>query len=143
MSKKWRKEREGREGQQELLCVTSRGDVHFNDEWVKTPSGESFLIAEDKDGDDKLIIFGTDKNIELLCESDAIYVDGTFQTCPKLFYQIFIMHAFKHGKQYPLIYAFLPNKQRCTYERAMNLVRQKADVLQLTLNPQTVVGDLN
>ena len=91
MSKEWRKEREGREGQQELLCVTSRGDVHFNDEWVKTPSGESFLIAEDNDGDDKLIIFGTDKNIELLCESDAIYVDGTFQTCPKLFYQIFTM----------------------------------------------------
>ena len=51
------------------------------------------------------------------------------------------MHAFKHGKQYPLIYAFLPNKQRCTYERAMNLVRQKVDVLQLTLNPQTVVSD--
>ena len=116
----------------------SRRDVHFNDEWVKTPSGESFLIAEDGDGDDKLIIFGTDKNIELLCESDTIYVDGTFQTCPILFYQIFTMHAFKHGKQYPLIYAFLPNKQRYTYERAMNLVRQKADVLQLTLNPQTV-----
>ena len=98
-------------------------------------------IAEDGDGDDKVITFGTDKNIELLCESDTIYVDSTFQTCSKLFYQIFTMHAFKHGKQYPLIYAFLPNKQICTYERAMNLVRQKADVLQLTLNPQTVVSD--
>ena len=51
------------------------------------------------------------------------------------------MHAFKHSKQYPLIYAFLPNKQRWTYERAMNLVKQKADILQLTLNPQTVVSD--
>ena len=32
----------------------SRGDVHFNDKWVKTPSGEPFLIAEDGDEDDKL-----------------------------------------------------------------------------------------
>ena len=30
------------------------------------------------------------------------------------------MHAFKHGKQYPLTYVFLPNKQRCTYERAIS-----------------------
>ena len=72
------------------------GDLQLNDDWVKTPSGEPFLIAEDEDGDDKLIVFGTDKNIALSCEADTIYVDGTFQTCPKLLYQIFTFHAFKH-----------------------------------------------
>ena len=70
-----------------------------------------------------ILVFGTDKNIALLCEANTIYVDGTFQTCPKLFYQIFTFHAFKHGKQFPLVYAFLPNKQRQTYERAMNTVK--------------------
>ena len=35
---------------------------------------ETFLIAEDGNRQDKLIIF------ELLCEANTIYVDGTFQT---------------------------------------------------------------
>ena len=50
------------------------------------------------------------------------------------------MHAFKYGKQHPLINAFFPSKHRSAYERVMNLIRQKTDPLQLTLNPQTVVS---
>ena len=80
---------------------TERAQVHFSGEWTKTASGESFLLAEDGSGDDKIVVFATDTNIKILCEADTIYVDGTFQTCPKLFYQIFTIHAFKQGKQHP------------------------------------------
>ncbi len=54
------------------------------------------------------------------------HVDGTFQTCPRLFYQVFTLHAFKNGRQFPLVYARLPNKTRATYEIVLELVKQKA-----------------
>ena len=75
----------------------SRSDVQFTDEWTMTSSGKPFLLADDGLGDNKLIMFATDDNIAILCEADTIYIDGTFQTCPKPFYQIYSIHAFKHG----------------------------------------------
>ena len=51
------------------------------------------------------------------------------------------MHVFKYGKQHPVINAFFPNKHRNAYERVMNLIRQMADALQLTLNPLTAGSD--
>ena len=59
-------------------------DVHFEDQWTKTASCEDFLMAEDGLGEDRLIMFVTEVNIKLLCEAQTIYVDGTFQTCPRL-----------------------------------------------------------
>ena len=56
------------------------------------------MIAEDGQGEEKIIIFATDRNVTLLCEAETIYVDGTFETCPRLFYQVFTIHAFKNGK---------------------------------------------
>ena len=82
----------------------SRADVHFDGEWTKTASGEDFLMAEDGQEEDKVIVFATDANIKLLCEAQTIYVDGTFQTCPSLFYQVFTIHTFKNGRQFTLFF---------------------------------------
>ena len=37
---------------------------------------------------DKLVIIVTRRNMNLLAEVKTIYVDGTFEVCPKLFYQL-------------------------------------------------------
>ena len=85
-----------------------------------------------------MIMFATDANIKLLCEAQTIYVDGTFQTCSSLFYQVFIIHAFKNGRQFPLVYALLPNKSRATYVKAFDLVKQKAH----SFEPQITLSDV-
>ena len=118
-----------------------RGDISFTGEWTKTSSGDQFLIADDGYGNDKLFIFGTDNNMKLLCESHKIHVDGTFQTCPNIFYQIFTIHAMKFGKMFPLIFAFLPNKTTQTYQRLFDLIKEKAENLQLQLQPTTILSD--
>ena len=64
------------------------------------PTGERFLLAEDGDVD-KIIVYASDESLRLLAEADDIYIDGTFRTCPRLFYQIFTIHAFFHGQQFP------------------------------------------
>ena len=80
-------------------------------------------------------------NLKILCEADTINVDGTFSTCPHLFYQIFTFHAFKHGKQFPLVYCLLPNKRRETYIRSFEIVKDKAQEMHLNLDPDVILSD--
>ena len=70
-----------------------------------------------------IFAFAMSGNIHHLCDAQTIFVDGTFQICPRLFYQIFTLLAFKQGKQFPLVYMFLSNKRREIYEKAFNLVK--------------------
>ena len=120
---------------------TSRDKVYFEGEWTQTIAGEPFLLAEDGDGDDKIIIFSTDANIRYLSEADKIYVDGTFQTCPRLFYQIITVHAFINRKQFPLVYCLLPGKSRAIYQQTMEIIEHKAKELGLELHPDEVLTD--
>ena len=78
-----------------------RDEVHFEGEWSITHARERFLMTEDGEGNDK-IIFSTAANLKHISQSEKIYVDGTFQTCPKLFYQIFTLHSMKYGETIPI-----------------------------------------
>ena len=118
----------------------SRADVHFEGEWAQTIESRQFLLVEDGD-DDKVVIFATDNNLKLLAEAECLFVDGTFHTCPEVFYQIFTIHAFRSGQQFPLAYCLLPGKSRETYQRVFTLLKEKADELQLALSPSVVLSD--
>ena len=95
-----------------------REDVQFDGEWAKTLSGEQFLLGSHND----VYLFSTKANLELLSCS----ADGTFSICPRLFYQILTVHAFKHGKQFPLAYFLLPGKSRDIYNTAFSLLSEAA-----------------
>ena len=99
------------------------------------------MLAEDGDGDDKIIIFSSDANIRHLSEADKIYVDSTFQTCSRLFYQIFMVHAFINGKQFPLVYCLLSGKSRAIYQRTLEIIERKAEDHGLELRPDEVLTD--
>ena len=47
----------------------------------------------------------------------------------KILNQIFPIHAYKQGKQHPLIYAFLTNKSKATYDRLFYIIQEKAQNL--------------
>ncbi len=118
----------------------SRADVHFEGEWTQTIDSKRFLLAEDGD-DDKIVIFATDDNLKLLAEAESVFVDGTFHTCPEVFYQIFTVYAFKSGQQFPLAYCLLPGKSREAYQRTFTMLKEKADELELDLSPSVVLSD--
>ena len=96
------------------MTSKSRDEVHFEEEWAETHSGEQFLMAEDGEGSNKLIIFSTTRlgNIRNLAEADKVFMDRTFQTCPRLFYQIFTIHAFKNG---PTVFSLENYAHPCTH----------------------------
>ena len=69
------------------ILPTLRRDVSLSTRFSNTRSGEDFLLVDDGD-DDKIMIFATEENLRLLSDAKAFYIDGTFSTCPSLFYQV-------------------------------------------------------
>ena len=68
-------------------------------------------------------------------------MDGTFQTCPSLFYKIFTLHAFKGGKQFPLVYCLLPGKSRSINLKSLELLVSMARQLGFNIKPNEVLTD--
>ena len=66
------------------ILQTHVRDVSLSGRYIKTQSGEDFLLVDN----DKIMIFATEENLRLMSEADAFYIDGTFSTCPSLFYQV-------------------------------------------------------
>lgn len=60
--------------------------------------GDRWLSAElEFEGDDKVLIFCTDRNLTYLCYSKVRYGDGTFSFAPHLFYQMYTLHGVVMG----------------------------------------------
>ena len=105
----------------------------------KTLSGEDFL--QYKNEIDGTIIVATTGNLKLLEQSPEVFIDGTFKTAPKLYYQLFTFHCFHLEKQVPLVYCLLLHK---TAEQYIQLFRALRDIMSksnLVYSPKTIVSD--
>ena len=100
-------------------------------------------MAEDGDGIDNIIIFSTSDNIRHLSESEKLHVDGTFQTCPKLFYQIFTQRSMILSKAIPICILSSSWKSRSVYLRAFELLKQKCRILGHILSPAEILSDFD
>ena len=67
---------------------------------------------------------------------------GRHFVCPRMFYQLFTINAFIHGKQFLLLYALLSAKTRAMYNRMITLFKEslQASGLQI-INPQQILCD--
>ena len=64
-------------------------DVSVNGNWAKTLNGDQFELETV----DNIHVFTTEGNVELFAEAKDWYMDGTFKVTPRLFYQIYMVHA--------------------------------------------------
>ena len=81
-------------------------------------------------GNQRILIFGTDSNIEALNTASVWLADGTFKTAPSLFYQLYVIHALKSvtdpmkdGHLLPSLFVLLPNKLEVTYQKMWTQVQ--------------------
>lgn len=51
-----------------------------------------------KRGENRVIVFSTDQQLELLFNSETIFIDGTFGVAPDGFEQIFLIHVHHLGQ---------------------------------------------
>src|SRR5690606_15188544 len=78
-----------------------------------------------KNDESRFFIFATRESLQLLNMSQDWLADGTFETSPSLFCQIYTVHAVTLCKGIvPLVYMLLPNKAQATYVRAFSKLQE-------------------
>lgn len=111
----------------------ARNSLHRLKDHYKTQKGENFCFS---DSEQEIFIFTTQKNLQILCESEEVYGDGTFDYAPKYFTQLYTLHAYKNGYSLPLVFVYLPKKDEASYNKmwttlknlCIDLVGQPLDI---------------
>ncbi|KAF9421706.1 hypothetical protein HW555_002387, partial [Spodoptera exigua] len=94
--------------------------IKYNNEHCHSPEPEYCIL-----------LFGTSENIRLLQLSPFWILDGTFRTCPTLFYQIYTVHGLigvhdTMQKVVPLVFGLLSNKNERIYCLIFELLKSRA-----------------
>ncbi len=107
-------------------------------ELQQTLRGENFLAFDSgSDDPDRFLLFTTEENLDILEVNTVWHADGTFKSCPSLFYQIYTVHAVMNGHTIPLVYFLLQRKTEDQYVKALNQLKQQNPCLE----PSEVVVD--
>ena len=89
----------------------------------------------------RLIILGTKQNVKYLAEAKTWYADGTFGSCPKIFKQLYIIHADVHGAVVPLLFALCTHKDQHIYQELLCAIKRKCAEEMFNLSVETIVTD--
>ena len=99
-------------------------------EYRSTAKGEIFLLYDSGPSPERILIFGTCQNVDMLINSQHWLADGTFKTAPTLFQQVYVIHALRGGPNplldghvLPSLFILLPNKTQVTYTRMWNQIQ--------------------
>jgi hypothetical protein len=78
---------------------------------------------EDAEGHDALVVFISALGLHTLQNSEEIFMDGTFKTCPNPFQQILFIHG-KTGDQrsIPCVYAIMSRKDTASYRKLFEIL---------------------
>ncbi|KAL3070881.1 hypothetical protein niasHT_039143 [Heterodera trifolii] len=100
-------------------------DVFFPEElrYTRTHLAENYVLADTGAEDQqRIILLGSATDVERLTRCDTWLADGTFRCAPEIIFQVYSIHGLYRNRVVPLVIALLPNKTRCTYERAIQLL---------------------
>ena len=111
------------------------------DVYSKTTQGDWFLLYDGLLGGTRSLIFATYNDIVYLSQQQHWYSDGTFYTCPSIFYQIYSIHAYHDGISTPCIFALLGGKSEEIYFDLFAVIFRKMMEFQLFIKLRTITMD--
>ena len=101
-----------------------------------TRCGESFLTHKsDAQDEGRILICTIYENIQYLNTSATLFSDGTFETAPTQFTQLFTVHGVVLDYTMPLIYALTMKRQEDIYRYVYEKVLAFAQKRNLNINP--------
>ena len=106
-------------------------------EYKCTKNGEQFLLYDSGPINQRILIFGSEKSVSYLEKFEDWYMDGTFSVTPKLFSQVYTIHAFIGGCAVPALYCLLPDKSEATY----TFLLEKVQSFNNSLHPRSIMVD--
>lgn len=98
-------------------------DLVIPAQYQKTCKGEKFVLFDSLD-EERVIVFGTERNLGLLANCTLWLMDGTFKIVPQLFYQLYSIHGKVRDNYFPLVYGLLPKKTEAVYRKFFQEVRK-------------------
>ncbi|XP_072377879.1 uncharacterized protein [Diabrotica undecimpunctata] len=107
------------------------------EEYKTTTGGELFLLFDSGPEEERILLFSTQRYLRFMEQCDHWYADGTFNSAPPLFSQIYTIHGVRYSNVIPTVFALLTNKTQETYTR----VFQQLKVLNPALRPLTIMMD--
>ena len=98
-------------------------------EYRSTAKGKMFILYDSGPDPERILIFETCQNVDMLNNSQRWLAYGTFKTAPTSFQQVYVIHVLR-GEPNPLLdghvltslFVLLPNKTQVTYTRMWNQV---------------------
>ena len=81
------------------------------------------VLKNSKDKFYIMCVFVTTFYLQLVSQSTTLFMDGTFKVAPRLFSQLYSVHAVYREHVVPVLYCLLPDKSRATYHRMFDIVR--------------------
>ena len=76
----------------------------------------------------RILVFATQKDIDLLKTCSEWFLDGTFSTSFEIFAQLYTIHVkLPSGKAVPVVYAFLPSKDVVIYRKLLEIIDEAID----------------
>ncbi|KAE9529589.1 hypothetical protein AGLY_011685 [Aphis glycines] len=85
-------------------------DITILNNFSQTIDGRQFLINDIEPVENRILVFATEKNLDLLAKSDHWFADGTFKSCPPLFAQVYTIHVIKNNLVIPVVFSLIPDK---------------------------------
>ena len=73
---------------------------------------------------DRLVLFASGEGLRTLKQSNYWIGDGTFKVVPRVFHQLYTLHASIQGKFFPCVYGLLTTKTEAAYEAFFHQVRE-------------------
>ncbi|RNA11180.1 hypothetical protein BpHYR1_049113 [Brachionus plicatilis] len=97
--------------------------VEIKEELKVTYRNEKFLWGDSgSDDPERILVFTTKENLKLLDKHRDWFCVGTFDISPTLFPKLYSIHVIINNKEFPVLFAFLPNKNQCPYVKLFNMI---------------------
>lgn len=113
-------------------------------EAVKMPNGDNFIIKDRTIGSNKRVILFSTKVFMTLLGQDLYWImDGTFKIVPNIFQQLYTLHGpVNNGnKTFPLLFVLLTNKDKTSYDVMFELMIEYCTENEIFINPSHVILD--
>ena len=119
-------------------------EINIPDSLRLTFNGDTFLIRDCAIGNDRILLFATQANIQRLSQASFWLMDGTFKTVPTVFRQLYTIHAPVGGENsriLPLVYSLITSKSEEIYRSLFEELVDFAAENDLTLQPSIILTD--
>ncbi|CAF3122750.1 unnamed protein product [Rotaria sp. Silwood2] len=103
---------------------------------------EKFLLADHNSSQfDRILIFSSNRQLEIFFNSEVIFCDGTFASSPPHFPQIYTMHAVYEDETIPCVVTLCTHKNTETYNVIIDELKLAAEQMNQQFIPSLIRSD--